>query len=479
MEAKVPAATESRNSEPTRRRIGIAGAGIGGLALATRLSRLGYHPVVLEARSEEALRTEGAFLTLAPNGMNALRAIGAFDAVREAGIETGAIELHDERGRTLATIDQRNFADAFGAECVSISRSALMSTLLEAAMKAGVIIRFGHRITRVESAADSVLIEVASGEREQFDILCGCDGLRSTVRSQVFPACAAPAYTGLVGSGGFVDVAELAPTGGTLHMVFGKSAFFGFMKAPQQPVYWFDSYPLSEEQVRAIEPTVKAGRLRTLHAGDPAPVKAIVENLRAIEHTYPIYDLPNVPCWSHDRVVLMGDAAHAAAPSSGQGASMALEDAMVLAACLVGSTHRSEAFKNFERLRRRRTDAVIRLGRMSGSPKKAQSQFSLLIRNLLLPLFIALGARTQRRFMSYRADQFSLVCTHKDSKAIRSTTMNNATDRPRSLSDTELRSVEKGLSWYGWGSPVGLGIFLVATCVCAVLLRVAVHGLSP
>ena len=93
--------------------VGIAGAGIGGLALAIALKRRGYDPVVLEKRARGQVGEEGIFLTLAPNGFNALRGLGLADAVGAKGVVTTGIELHNEHGKQLGLIDYAAHAEAF------------------------------------------------------------------------------------------------------------------------------------------------------------------------------------------------------------------------------------------------------------------------------------------------------------------------------------------------------------------------------
>lgn len=119
---------------------------------------------------------------------------------------------------------------------------------------------------------------------------------------------------------------------------------------------------------------------------------------------YPIYDMDELGNWSTPHVLLMGDAAHAVAPHSGQGASLAIEDAVVLAACLSADGTPKAAFKRFEKLRRRRVKAAIRIGRLSGSQKHAQSWLELRVRDLILPLVMPMGVKAQERLYRYRAD---------------------------------------------------------------------------
>jgi 2-polyprenyl-6-methoxyphenol hydroxylase-like FAD-dependent oxidoreductase len=97
------------------------------------------------------------------------------------------------------------------------------------------------------------------------------------------------------------------------------------------------------------------------------------------------YDLPHVPTWHTARMIIIGDAAHAPSPSSGQGASMAMEDALVLAACLRDLSSIPEAFISYERLRRDRVERMVAQGaRSSGS--KIPGPFGRLVRDLMLRL---------------------------------------------------------------------------------------------
>jgi 2-polyprenyl-6-methoxyphenol hydroxylase-like FAD-dependent oxidoreductase len=128
-----------------------------------------------------------------------------------------------------------------------------------------------------------------------------------------------------------------------------------------------------------------------------------------IERSYPIHDMPPLETWHTRRVVLLGDAAHAVAPHAGQGASMALEDAVVLAACLADTVSPTAAFARFEALRKKRTHTVMEIARRNGSRKMAQSAFALFLRDLLLPLVIPLGLKSARRIMAFRVDRTPLA----------------------------------------------------------------------
>lgn len=388
--------------------IAIAGAGIGGLALAIALKRKGYAPIVFERRQRGQVGADGIFLTLAPNGFNALRGLGLAEAVSRRGVVTTGIELHNEDGHRLGLIDYARHADAFGAPSVTIKRGALGETLLEAALAEGVDVRFGAAIERLAEAGDGVTLS-AGGESQRFDIVVAADGLRSAVRRLALPHLPAPVFNGLMGSGGIVDVPSVPSTGGLMKMTFGRRAFFGYIKEGNGPVYWFDSYPSETEAGRVHDPVAYARFLQELHRDDPLDNRAIINAEASVGGAYPDYDIPSLPQWFTNRVVLMGDAAHAVTPHSGQGASMAIEDALVLAACIEAEATPIAAFRRFESLRRARVEAAVALGRQGGQQKKAQGWLALRIRDLMLPWFLPLGQKAQEKMFSYRADRTPLA----------------------------------------------------------------------
>ena len=117
-----------------------------------------------------------------------------------------------------------------------------------------------------------------------------------------------------------------------------------------------------------------------------------------------IYDMPSLPAWHEGRVVLIGDAAHAVSPNSGQGASLALEDAQSLAALLVASDNQhTRAFPEFERRRRGRAERVAREGRRRAHDKKQMSALGSAVRNGILAVMLGLfGERRQDWLYRYR-----------------------------------------------------------------------------
>ena len=111
-----------------------------------------------------------------------------------------------------------------------------------------------------------------------------------------------------------------------------------------------------------------------------------------------------MPRWHSGRLCLIGDAAHATTPSAGQGASLALEDAMVLAQCVRDIDVPEHAFAAFERARRRRVEAIVKQSRRTGSAKAVSGPIGEWIRDRVLPLFLRLGTKAQERHYAYRVN---------------------------------------------------------------------------
>jgi 2-polyprenyl-6-methoxyphenol hydroxylase-like FAD-dependent oxidoreductase len=368
--------------------------------MALALRRAGWDAVIHEARpapDDEA----GVFLNVVANGMNALRTIGIHDRVAARGFPFGGIVFHDERGRAVSTIDYGDQIRDFGATGIIVKRGELQKALREAAEDARITIRFGRRLAAVRQSTSRVEAIFADGTSASGDILIGCDGIGSSARRLTMPDAPAPVFTGLFGYGGFSRGLGLPTPGPMMHMTFGRRAFFGHATAPDGEVYWFGNVAGSEglRDRRGVD----AHHIVALHAADPDPVPAIVAATRGSIGWYPIDELPRLRRWYSGRAVLVGDAAHAMAPHAGQGASLAIEDAVVLARCLRDIDDPTSAFAQYQAMRKERVEWIGREARRSGG-RKVAGPVGRLLRDLLLPIFLRLGEKASREAFAYRID---------------------------------------------------------------------------
>ena len=203
-------------------------------------------------------------------------------------------------------------------------------------------------------------------------------------------------------------------------MIFGKRAFFGYAVAPDGEVWWFANVPQPQEPARsalaAINTEEWRRRLMNLFADDAGPATHLIE---ATSHGFvasAFHTLPHLPQWHTDRMVVIGDAAHAPSPSSGQGASLSIEDAVQLAKCLRDRRDADQAFAAFEQARRGRVERIIKAAARINNDK-ATSGIGAVFRDLMMPLFLKLmtNERQQQELYGYRVEWGSPVSASRSS----------------------------------------------------------------
>ncbi|GIF18735.1 2-polyprenyl-6-methoxyphenol hydroxylase-like FAD-dependent oxidoreductase [Actinoplanes tereljensis] len=387
----------------------IAGGGIAGTVAALALHRAGWQTRLFESRPAGVADERGAFLTVAVNGLAALRALDLDPAkVLAAGFPTPSMAMTAAGGRRLAVLPLGGPA-ADGTVTTTIRRADLYGALREVAIEHGIPIEYDRRLTGYREEASRVTATFTGGGEVSGDLLVGADGLRSRTREILNPDGPAPTYLGLLNAGGFTSGeidADLDRTPGLMHMAFGRKAFFGWVPAPDGSVWWFANPPSKTPSGPGdFTPSSWRAHLIDLFADDGFPAAAIIRATDVAIGPWNTDDLRRVPVWHSGRVVLAGDAAHAVAPSSGQGASMAIEDAVVLARCLSETDDVAAGLAGYERIRRPRVEKVVAAGRRNGSGKTA-GPVGAAIRDAMLPLMMKMlfrnGANPQAWILDHR-----------------------------------------------------------------------------
>jgi FAD-dependent urate hydroxylase len=348
----------------------IIGGGIAGTVTAMALQKAGVEAVVCEAygRSAEGV---GAYLTLAVNGLRALASIDIDASMLRGGFDTPKMALVLGDGTKLTDLDVARAED--GTTSRTIKRADLYGALRDEAMRRGIVIEYGKRLVDVTTSAAGVVARFEDGTSAEGDLLIGADGLKSRVRTLIDPEAPRARYVGLLNAGGYARGVEADAEPGTLKLVFGKRGFFGYVRHPNGEIWWFANparakEPTAAELAAITEPGWRE-ELLALFADDAGPACEIIRATPEIFSGWPTYDFPKVPVWHRDRMILIGDAAHAASPSSGQGASMAIEDAVTLAQCLRDEGTIEDAFRTYESLRRDRVERVVKAGKRAGDGK--------------------------------------------------------------------------------------------------------------
>jgi 2-polyprenyl-6-methoxyphenol hydroxylase-like FAD-dependent oxidoreductase len=358
----------------------IIGGGIAGPVTAMALQRAGIDSVVYEAygRGSDGV---GAFLTLAVNGLEALDILDLKDGVCDLGMETPAMKLIS-RGKELARMSM---------PARTVARTDLYEKLRDEAVRRGIAIEYGRRLEDAQVTPTGVRATFTDGTTAEGDLLIGADGLRSRTRTVIDPKAPPARHVGLLNTGGYARGLNLPGERGVAHFVFGRRCFFGYFIHPNGEVWWFANPPSrrepSREELLAITSEQWRARLVDLFRGDTGPMLDIIAATENIVPGWNTYDFPRVPTWHNQRMVLIGDAVHATSPSSGQGASLAIEDAIVLAKCLRDIPDTAAAFASFKSLRQERVERVVQHGKRSGDGK-AQGRVGAMIRDLVLPKIV-------------------------------------------------------------------------------------------
>ena len=182
------------NGEQGARRAVVVGPGIGGLAAAVALRRAGFDVRVLERAPE--LTEVGAGLSLWPNALRALDALGLGDAVRAAGVTQATGGLRRPDGRWLARADTSDMTRRFG-DVVMLARPDLLDVLRAAVP--GPAVTTGVEVTGLEEG-DGTITVTHTGGQEVAELVVGADGLRSAVRRLVWLSAPGPRYAGCTAS---------------------------------------------------------------------------------------------------------------------------------------------------------------------------------------------------------------------------------------------------------------------------------------
>ncbi|GLY14301.1 FAD-dependent oxidoreductase [Kineosporia sp. NBRC 101677] len=360
----------------------IIGGGIAGTVTAIALHEAGLRSVVHEAYGAGSDGI-GAFLTIQDNGLAALAPLGLHRVVGDLGMPTKRMHLGSGRtGKDLGST---------GMRARTLSRSDLYLTLRSEAERRGIEICYGKRLVDASRTDSGVRAAFGDGTFSEGDLLIGADGLRSRTRALLDPGAPSARFVGLLNTGGYAPDLKLGGAVGDAHFIFGKRCFFAWLTAPDGGTWWFANPPAKSDPGRdgldRISPEAWRQQLKDLFAGDRSPALAAIDATDELFPPWTTYDFPRVPVWHDDRMVIIGDAAHATAPSAGQGASMAIEDAVVLARCLRDLPSTEDAFVAYEQIRRSRVEKVVAAGRRNGSGKAA-GPVGAVVRDAMMPYVV-------------------------------------------------------------------------------------------
>ncbi|MGC6471406.1 MAG: FAD-dependent monooxygenase [Parvibaculales bacterium] len=336
----------------------IVGAGLGGLAAALCLDRIGWRVVVLE--QADALADVGAGIQISPNGVKVLRALGLEGAAAALACRPEAGQMRfGKSGRVIFTNPMTDYPSRYGAPYLHLHRADLVSVLAQAlSERQPGALRTGAQVVTHQQDTGDVQVTLASGETVSGDVLIGADGLKSDVRAQML-GVAAPRFTGHVAWRMVVPMDRLTtppPPTACVWVGAGRHAVTYRLRGGELANF---VGVVERKDWREESWTAQGTRAEALadFAGWHPAVTGLIEQADT-HYQWGLFDRAPLDTWQDGRVALLGDACHPMLPFMAQGAVQALEDAYVLADSMSRHADIPAALAAYERLRHPRTSKV-------------------------------------------------------------------------------------------------------------------------
>lgn len=354
----------------------IIGGGIGGLCTAIALRQAGIDVTIFEKVS--AMHGVGAGLTLWANAVRALQKLGLSDMLQAIGSPCTRATIYSWQGEILSETPVDQMLKKFKVASIGVHRADLQASLLNTLGEG--VVQLDSQCTGFTQNETGVCAHFADGKEVRGDVLIGADGIHSVIRAQLFGQ-AKPRYAGYTAWRGVTSFHFERQ--GEVFETWGRGQRFGCVPLSQGRVYWFAVRNAPPGQ--GDGPTGRKSEVFDLFRGWHEPIEALIKatDESAILHN-DIYDRKPLQHWSEGRITLLGDAAHAMTPNMGQGACQAIEDAVVLAACLRNASDIAAALRTYEQERIKRTTAIVKQSQTLGRMAQWENPLACSIRDALM-----------------------------------------------------------------------------------------------
>ncbi|WP_267715809.1 FAD-dependent monooxygenase [Streptomyces sp. CoH17] len=372
----------NHTSRPARRVL-ISGASIAGPALAHWLDRYGFEVTVVEKAA--AVRGGGYAIDVRGTAREAVDRMGLLPALRKAHVDSQRITFVDAAGEPVGSLQPEQLTGGEAGVDLEVRRGDLADALYTP-LRDRVEFLFDDSIATLDDVGDAVHVVFDSGLRRTFDLVVGADGLHSNTRRLVFgPEEPFHRYLGHVFAG-FTLPNEF----GLAHEAViwnepGRSAVL-YAHEPADRLHGFLTFTRDTPPFEAFrDPRAQRDLVAARFPERVWHLPRLVEGMREADDLFfDVVSQIHMPAWSHGRVVLAGDAAHATSFISGQGSSVALVGAYVLAGELATHADHADAFAAYERLIRPFAERNQALATGGGSVVTPTTRQEIEARNALL-----------------------------------------------------------------------------------------------
>lgn len=342
--------------------IAILGGGVAGVSTAIALKQQGFEVRVYERHT--AASDIGAGIVVWPNAAFVLERLGILNEIERLSGHPTQMQRFSQAGDDLGTMDIEVINQQMGYPSLSILRRDLQAILIAKLESLGVSIIYGHQVTGIDTTPmKTAEVRFQTGLRISADVIVGADGRMASHARRYVLGDNAPVYQGFINWVGVFESDEDTFPEVAIADYWGTGDRFGVVPVNRRKAYWAGATACPDRGARD-SPNDKA-ELNRLFADWPEPVHKIIEQTPAerINKIY-VHDHNPTRTWHKHNLILIGDAAHAPLPTSGQGACQALEDAWHFARCLVEHDDALPlSFEAFTNLRFEKTANIIMAGR--------------------------------------------------------------------------------------------------------------------
>ncbi|KAL9076918.1 MAG: hypothetical protein Q9161_000551 [Pseudevernia consocians] len=362
------------SSPPTH--VAIIGAGLSGLSLALALHKFSIPSTIWEVRCNSFV--QGGAIMLSPNALRVLDAIGVYERIRNKGFHFETLTFKDAHDETT-DVYYFGHEQLYGYKAFRVYRQILIDELKLMLEERGIQVKYEMKFTHIiAETLENVEFAFADGSRSTASLLIGADGIHSTLRKAMYPTIK-PKYLGFVGMTSAIQTSKLRfprnDSNYPLPVAIAASPG-AFVIAPQDvdgSEVLIGTQGAFPEQDRAGWSNLQADRDEVVRIFSrnteswPELVRSAIENIdKDTINTWPYYAVPRLEKWASPsgRAVILGDAAHAVPPTTGQGVNQAFEDVWMLALLLKDlgeGVELEDALEFWQRWRQERVDGILDL----------------------------------------------------------------------------------------------------------------------
>ncbi|RIN29724.1 hypothetical protein BU063_12100 [Staphylococcus succinus] len=372
-------------------KIAIVGAGIGGLTAAALLNEQGHEVKIFEKNSQ--VSEVGAGIGI---GGNVIEKLGKHDlakGIKNVGQVIDTMEVLDDKNNMLSKMKlKKNTVN------LTMTRQSLIDIIKSYVPNQ--MIFTNHHVTDIDNGALKVTLHFETQEQESFDLCIGADGIHAKTREVTVPN-SKPIYQGYTVFRGLVEDVDIKHTN-VAKEYWSKKGRVGIVPLLNNQAYWFISINAKEKDTKMQSYGKPHLQARFNHF--PNEVRKILDKQSETDVLlHDIYDLNPLKTFIYQRIVLLGDAAHATTPNMGQGAGQAMEDAIILANC-IASYDFDEALQRYDKLRVKHTKKVTLRSRKIGKIAQRRNHFVVAVRNAIAKMIPSKLISNQTRFL-YKSKQ--------------------------------------------------------------------------